>query len=173
MLQVNSQIHTHAQVFIHNPHHGHGVGGSGGRLTASSTDTDIRLLSIGQQITAIAAARSASFPLSLSLPLSLSPLPHSLSLSPSLSLSLSLSPQTGPISGPRYSPGGYTDQSPCLRHRGEQGPLLQRGMYYTLFSIPRLVHSMFIHHAQSTKNSLFEDTETALKTGHLSIHIVI
>ena len=75
---TNTQT-LYAQVFIHSPHHGRGVGGSGGRLTASATDTDVRLLSIGQQITAIAAGRFDTP--------SLPPLP--LFLPPSL-LSLSL-----------------------------------------------------------------------------------
>ena len=57
--QVYTQLLLWLQVFVHSPHHKHGLQGSGGgRLTASSTDTDIQLLSIGQQITAIATGRS-------------------------------------------------------------------------------------------------------------------
>ena len=45
-----SHTNTVTQVFVHSPHHRHVDQGGGGRLTASATDTDVRLLSIGQHI---------------------------------------------------------------------------------------------------------------------------
>ena len=54
MPAVNAFSCTNAvtQVFEHSPHHRHVEQGGRGRLTASATDTDTRLLSIGQHIMA-------------------------------------------------------------------------------------------------------------------------
>ena len=57
MPAVNLCSHTNTvtQVFVHSPHHRHMKQGGGGRLTASATDADVRLLSMWQVITLILA----------------------------------------------------------------------------------------------------------------------
>lgn len=45
------------KVFIHTPHHRLATGGRGGRLSASGTESDVSLLSIGQYVTSLTAGR--------------------------------------------------------------------------------------------------------------------